>query len=114
MKKILLCAAISISLAGFAQQGDEKKIRQILADQTAAWNRGDLENFMVGYWNNDSLMFIGKTGVTRGYAGTLENYKKGYPDTASMGKLTFNIIDVKKLSPEYYHVVGRWHLQRSI
>ena len=93
---------------------DELAIRNILATQTAAWNLGSIDNFMKGYWENDSLMFIGKSGVTYGWTNTLNNYKKGYPDTAAMGKLTFNLIKVKKLSEKYYHVTGKWFLKRSI
>ena len=63
---------------------DETMIRQLLDEQTLAWNRGDIESFMNGYWVNDSLMFIGKSGVTYGWINTLNNYKKGYPDTASL------------------------------
>ena len=59
-------------------------------------------------------MFIGKSGVTYGWTNTLNNYKKNYPDTVAMGKLSFNILSVKRLSIEYFHVVGKWHLQRSI
>jgi len=44
----------------------------------------------------------------------LNNYKKSYPDTTAMGKLSFDIILVKKLSPEYYYIVGKWMLNRSI
>lgn len=87
---------------------------KILDEQTAAWNRGDIDSFMKGYWENDSLMFIGKSGVTYGWENTLKNYKKGYPDTANMGKLTFTIIQVKKLSGRYYHVTGKWYLKRSV
>ena len=59
-------------------------------------------------------MFIGKSGITYGWKNTLANYKKGYPDTTSMGKLTFTIIKLQSLSNKYYHVVGKWHLARSI
>ena len=93
---------------------DESAIRNILATQTATWNSGNIDTFMKGYWENDSLMFIGKSGVTYGWTNTLKNYKKGYPDTAAMGKLTFNLIQVKKLSNQYYHVTGKWFLKRSI
>ncbi len=103
-----------VTAAASAQKADETKIRQLLAAQTEAWNRGDLESFMQTYWKSDSLMFIGKTGVTRGWQQTLENYKKGYPDTAAMGQLSFDIITVKSLSPEYFFVVGKWMLKRSI
>ena len=32
----------------------------------------------------------------------------------AMGKLSFDIILIKELSPEYYYVVGKWMLNRSI
>ncbi|MBS1607391.1 MAG: DUF4440 domain-containing protein, partial [Bacteroidetes bacterium] len=86
----------------------------VMTKQTESWNKGDLESFMQTYWHSDSLMFIGKNGIKWGWQTTLDNYKKGYPDTAAMGKLDFNILVVKKLSGEYYYVVGKWHLQRTI
>ena len=89
-------------------------IREILNEQTQAWNQGNIERFMKTYWENDSLMFIGKNGVTYGWLNTLNNYKRNYPDTAAMGKLSFTILTVKRLSSEYFYVVGKWHLQRSI
>src|SRR5215212_907722 len=97
-----------------AQSADEKQIRSQLKTQTECWNRGDIEGFMQTYWKSDSLLFIGKSGVNRGWKQTLNNYKKNYPDTTSMGKLSFDIIMVKKLSTEYYYVVGKWMLARTI
>ena len=114
MKKIILLTILFFSLVAFAQSSDDIIIRKILDEQTKAWNEGDIEGFMKGYWKNDSLMFIGKNGINWGWQTTLENYKKGYPDTTAMGKLSFDILIVKKLSPEYYYVVGKWMLTRSI
>jgi len=115
MIKTFLCISMTLlSTFLFCQNRDEKAILKLLDNQTAAWNRGDPEAFMNGYWESDSLMFIGKNGVTYGWTNTLNNYKKGYPDTTAMGKLDFTIIKVKRLSKEYYHVVGKWHLKRSI
>ena len=114
MKKVLLALFVFSSLLSIAQKGEETKIRQLLAAQTRAWNRGDVESFMQTYWKNDSLMFIGKSGVTRGWQKTLENYKKGYPDTAAMGKLAFDILTVEQLSPASFFVVGKWMLKRTI
>jgi len=94
--------------------GDETAIRQLLNAQIQAWNRGDIDSFMKTYWESDSLMFIGKNGVTYGWTNTLNNYKRNYPDTAAMGKLLFDILSVKRLSSEYFHVTGKWHLKRSI
>lgn len=103
-----------ISIPSFSQSGDETAIRKILEMQTTAWNQGDVAGFMNGYWENDSLMFVGKNGVTYGWKNTLKNYKRNYPDTTAMGKLTFNILSIKGLSSQYYFVVGEWKLQRSI
>jgi uncharacterized protein (TIGR02246 family) len=97
-----------------AQSKDEQQIRNLLQTQVEAWNRGDLEAFMQTYWKSDSLMFIGKNGIKWGWDETLANYKKSYPDTAAMGKLSFNIIQVKRLSVMYCYVVGKWMLTRSI
>jgi len=113
MKKMLLL--LFIISAGFAQaQTDSAKIRAILAQQNSDWNKGDIPAFMKSYWNNDSLMFVGKSGVTYGWQKTLDNYKKGYPDTAAMGQLTFDILQVKPLSKDIYFVLGKWSLKRTI
>jgi ketosteroid isomerase-like protein len=94
--------------------GQEAEIRALLQKQTEAWNRGDIEGFMEGYWKNDSLMFIGKSGITYGWQQTLNNYKRGYPDKTAMGQLTFTLIEMKSLSKKYFSVVGKWHLKRTI
>jgi len=114
MKKLFLALFLLAAIISGAQSKDEKSVRSILENQTTAWNRGDINGFMNGYWQNDSLMFIGKTDVTYGWSNTLNHYKKSYPDTITMGKLDFTLIDVKRLSAEYYHVVGKWHLHRSV
>jgi ketosteroid isomerase-like protein len=104
-------------LAGFvamAQSKEEQAILTAMDQQRIAWNNGNLQDFMETYWKNDSLMFIGKSGVTYGWQNTLNNYKKGYPDTAAMGKLKFDIIQVKRLSVLYFSVVGKWQLSRSV
>lgn len=97
-----------------AQQDPSLPIRQLLSDQTQAWNRGDLEGFMEGYWKNDSLRFIGKSGITYGWKQTLLNYQKGYPDKAAMGTLHFTILHIDELSSTYVQVIGKWHLTRTI
>jgi hypothetical protein len=52
---------------------DELAIRKLLEEQRLAWNTGDLENLMGSYWQSDSLMFIGKSGLTYGWQHTLNN-----------------------------------------
>ncbi|MEO8174283.1 MAG: nuclear transport factor 2 family protein [Sediminibacterium sp.] len=116
MKRTLFLLTLStlLSLNLDAQNKDEQTIRSILADQTVQWNKGNIDAFMHGYWNSDSLLFVGKSGPKYGYQNTLESYKKGYPDAAAMGKLSFDILKVQKLSPDCYFVLGKWALARSI
>jgi hypothetical protein len=108
---ILICC---LPVLVVAQDKDKKEILSTLDRQTRDWNRGDIDAFMVGYWNSDSLKFIGKSGITYGYQPTLANYKKNYSDTAQMGKLSFQIIEVKRISVKHYFVIGKWMLKRSI
>jgi hypothetical protein len=119
MKRLILLTFLFASLSVAAQKkgaarGDEAAVRAVLGKQVAAWNRGDIPGFMEGYWKSDSLMFIGSKGLKWGWQKTLEGYQKGYPDTATMGKLSFDLLVVKQLSKEYFFVVGKWHLARSI
>jgi ketosteroid isomerase-like protein len=116
MKKVyFFISFIIISItATYAQSNDETAIKNAMSEQLAAWNAGDIDRFMGTYWQSDSLMFIGKSGVTYGWQKTLENYKKNYPDTAAMGKLKFDILETKCLSVLYFFVVGKWYLTRSI
>ena len=114
MKSGLLFLLLIAGFTSGAQSRDEQEIRKVLDIQTAAWNRGDIKGFMQSYWKSDSLLFIGKSGVNRGWENTLKRYQTGYPDTASMGKLSFEIIEVRKLSPDYFYLVGKWMLARTI
>ena len=116
MKKgmLFLLAIVLFASSTIGQSKDEIAVRNVLNQQTTAWNGGSIDNFMQGYWQSDSLMFIGKSGVTYGWQKTLDNYKKNYPDAAAMGKLGFTILQIKRLSVMYFFVVGKWHLARSI
>ena len=114
MRPILMLLICISSFSSIAQNKDEQSILTSIGNQQKAWNRGDLVSFMDTYWKSDSLMFIGKSGVTYGWQNTLDNYKKGYPDATAMGQLDFEILHVKRLSVLYFSVVGKWHLNRSI
>jgi hypothetical protein len=110
---IIICFIFIVNNS-LAQSKDENAIRLLMQKQENAWNNGNLNDFMKGYWVSDSLMFIGKSGITYGWQKTLDNYKKGYPDTSVMGKLTFTLLHIKRLDKINYFVVGKWHLKRSI
>ena len=113
MKKLLLLLICLCSFDIIGQNEEDKnQIINILELQTKAWNAGDVISFMKGYWESDSLMYIGKLGVTYGYKPTLEQYKKNYPDLSTMGTLKFDIIKVDFISKDACFVVGKWQLTR--
>ncbi len=111
---LLIVCSISLVFTSYAQDKNEQSIRKILDEQIKEWNNGNLDQFMKGYWENDSLVFIGKNGPVYGYNNALTNYRKNYRDTVIMGKLSFEIISIKKLSEEYYFVTGKFFLKRTI
>lgn len=91
----------------------EKAIRNVLDTQVQAWNTGNIEEFMQGYWQSDSLRFASGGNVKRGWKTTLERYQKSYPNKAAMGKLTFSNLEMTMLAPDAALVFGRWQLQRE-
>lgn len=96
-----------------AKAQDKNAILKLLEDQRQAWNKGNLEEFMKGYWQSDSLLFVGKTGPQYGWQTTLDNYRKRYPGKAAMGMLTFDIKEVRMIGKENAFVLGGWHLKRE-
>lgn len=88
-------------------------IRKVMDDQVAAWNRGDLEAFMQGYWKSDKLKFVSGDKITYGWQPTLDNYRKTYGGPGMMGKLTFSDLEITVLSKDAAFAVGSWSLARE-
>ena len=113
--KTLLFAISLLCFSHFAhaQKSDEDRILLLLSQQVDGWNRGSMEDYMKGYWEHDSLLFVGKNGPTRGYDSTLLRYTKAYPDEETMGKLSSTILELKRIAPDAFFVLGRWELSRK-
>jgi ketosteroid isomerase-like protein len=113
LKIVVLLSFLMGGIWLYAQtESDKKQILSTLDRQTQAWNNGDLPLFMQGYWQSDSLRFIGKEGITYGWQATLKRYQTSYPGKEGMGKLDFNSLSIELLSPESAFVVGKWELLR--
>ena len=106
----------SLRLPGTSDKGrdaDTRAINELLSAQQAAWNRGDVDAFLVGYWRSPELTFSGSNGVSRGWDGVLARYKKSYPNHAAMGQLEFSDLEFRFLGPDAALVLGQWHLKRE-
>src|SRR5262249_48197761 len=92
----------------------EEAVRRVLEDQVAAWNQGDLEGFMAGYWQSPELSFFSGKERTRGWQATLDRYRKRYQAGGQeMGTLRFEEVQVRVLGPDAVLATGRWQLERK-
>jgi Domain of unknown function (DUF4440) len=91
----------------------EAGVRQVLDAQVAAWNRGDVDGFLAGYWNSENTAFAGPQGILHGWQALRERYRKSYPDRKAMGTLAFSALEVTALCPDAALVLGKWHLDRE-
>lgn len=119
MKVAFIILVLITSAIGTLAQSERKKadisaeIRKVMDEQSIAWNRGDIDAFMEGYWKSDKLVFISGEKVTRGWQPTLDNYKKGYDSRAKMGVLKFSDLEFFVLSRDAAVVLGSWALTRE-
>lgn len=114
---ILFCVLfLAMTVSAFAQTRDEKTkaaIRKVMDEQAAAWNKGDIEGFMEGYWNSPEMKFVSGENVARGWQSALDRYRKNYDSKAKMGVLTFSELEITVLSKDSALVLGNWALQRD-
>lgn len=89
-----------------------RAIEQVLRGQQEAWNAGDIDKFVAGYWRSPELTFSGSGGVERGWEGVLARYKRRYATREAMGRLDFSGLEFRFLGPDAALVLGRWHLTR--
>lgn len=114
---LILLFLLSVALASGQSNEDRKRVEsdilKVMEAQTTAWNRGDINAFMQGYWNSEKLVFASGDDITRGWRPTLDRYKKNYDSKAKMGTLAFSGLEVSVLSKDAAVVLGSWALQRE-
>jgi ketosteroid isomerase-like protein len=104
---------IGVQFSGAAQSKAESDILKVMDDQAAAWNRGNIEGFMQGYWKSEDLVFVSGDKITRGWQQTLDNYKRAYGGAGAMGALKFTDVTVNVISKDAAVVLGSWSLTRE-
>jgi ketosteroid isomerase-like protein len=94
-------------------QSDREDIETVLRDQVEAWNRGDVEEYMKGYWRSDETKFVSGGNVVMGFDSVLGRYQRTYGTREKMGSLSFDDLEVKVLDGGNALVTGRWKLRRA-
>ena len=115
MKRFVSFLAVCLITASApaAEPASVVAARDLLAFQRDAWNRADIDAFMQGYWRSDDLRFAGGDSYRTGWQATIERYRKTYPDAAAMGRLDFDLVEVRELAPDAVYVFGKWALERK-
>lgn len=109
----LVALAAGLPQCGPRGRDPSGEVRALLDAQAAAWNRGDIEGFMQGYWNSPELRFASGGNVTMGWKPTLDRYKARYADRAAMGTLAFTDLDVRPAGDDAALAFGAWRLVRE-
>ncbi len=114
MKKTFLFIALILFVLSCSKNNatDIDAIKQVLTTQQIYWNNGDIDGFMLGYWNSDKFKFSWH-GIEYGWKNALEKYKISYPTKESMGEFSFEILDVKLTSDTTAVLDGEWELIRK-
>ncbi len=110
---VAACASVPAAVTPAQQETEAAAITALLKAQDAAWNAGDIEGFMKGYWESDDLRFASGGEVVRGFASTLARYKVRYPGREGMGVLTTQDYEIDLLSPDAAVAHGRWSVARE-
>lgn len=118
MKNLLLTILMILAVSGFAfaQSKDEKAktaIRKVMDEQIVAWNKGDIDGFMQGYWKSENLIFVSGDNVRRGWQTVTDNYKKSYNTREKMGVLSFTDLEIMILSKDSAKVLGSWKVKHE-
>jgi beta-aspartyl-peptidase (threonine type) len=109
---LLLGLTVVLSIAASAQT-ETDMIQKVLSDQVDAWNRGEVEGYMKGYWASDSTVFLSGGTLTRGYDELLARYRKSYGTREKMGRLAFSELTIRILSERAAMATGIWRLHRA-
>jgi ketosteroid isomerase-like protein len=120
---ILFLSALSLGVSGGRRMAlaspatktwaGEAQIRALLETQTAAWNRGDVDAFMTGYWKSEQTEFVGANGITRGWQAVHDRYIRNYPDAKAMGRLSFSKLEVHLVCGDAAYAIGQFQLERE-
>lgn len=110
MRGIILLTLVPVLVLA---QSEEDQIENILNDQVVAWNKGDIEGYMRGYWNSDETIFVSGGNVLAGYDSVLARYRRSYGTREKMGVLQFDDLNIRLISDRNAIATGRWQLNRK-
>lgn len=119
MRNPIIVALIAVfAVAAYGQNEKEKEtiskeIEKVMTEQVEAWNRGDIDAFMSGYWQSEEMTFVSDNSISKGWKAALDRYKRGYDTREKMGSLEFSDAVITILDKNNAYVLGRFTLERK-
>jgi uncharacterized protein (TIGR02246 family) len=111
MRSALIAVCLAAALPARAAEDAPSQIRTVVARMQDAWNRGDFEGYMQGFWN-PGVRFVSGGRLTTGWQAVLDHYKRDYATPQKRGRLTFCDLEIEMLAPDAAQLVGHYDLDR--
>ncbi len=111
-RSLALVLALATLAACRFTDADRRAITTVLRDQADAWNRRDLDAFLRAYEPSEDLVFTSGGAIRRGFTATRDRYRERYAarDTSTMGRLAFELLEIRAVGRDGAVVLGRWSL----
>ena len=89
-------------------------IIKVIDMQKNAWNSGDLDTFLTGYYESPDTSYTSGGQEYWGYDALRQKYTKSYGTSRdTMGTLEFSELKVIDVGKDSAYCVGHWHLERK-
>jgi|GEM_PF-2039396 hypothetical protein len=86
----------------------KKLLIGILEKQESDWNQGNMKGFLSAYWDSDTLRFVSVRGIHYGKERLQNHLKTTFPDTASMGTLSYDVVHIDLIGDNDALLTGKW------
>lgn len=107
------CSVSSLEQGSDANTAKDQVISELFKQQES-WNDGDINGFMKGYWNHDSLMFVSGDRISYGWQKVTDNYNRKYSSKELMGELIFKVDKAEVLANDAVVIIGQWDLKNEV
>jgi hypothetical protein len=90
-----------------------REVTAMLANSAAAWNRGDLNSFMMDYYPGERTSYVTSRGVIHDPIRIRERYAPRFGPGGVHDSLSFENVEVDPLAPGVAHVLAWYVLSRG-
>lgn len=118
--RTLMLAGLLLTTPAWSQAANELytasreqlDVTKVVLAQEAAWNKGDLDQYLAHYKDAKDTEAI-LNGPVRGLGNIQAAFHTSFPNRDAMGQLEQSEVEVKELGPDYALATGRYRLQRN-